>query len=416
MAEIFVRYIMIKKDVNKEEFQLIDKVRQFFKENYDTDQLKGIINIEKTELSYYIKPNSDATRCFVSFTAKGHIRTVSKCIEDVTRKLESSKLQKYFSPLKAYDGLSKYYCEKLYPKYSEYERKIRCMVLLIVTKAYGKGWVETTIKGKLQKNVTTKARANINRINMEEILEYFDLSDLENYLFAPQEIDIAEFIENELAPEKLALLDKTQICLLIENARRPSCLWERLFTDVGNVEEWKKIIKSVHDVRNCVAHNKKLSKKEYDETLKTLKKINSKLDAEIDEIIVQELEAEKRIDILGNFAFTTQKLKLEQSAYIGMNVLLEEFGQKVKELIKPIEKNLQSKISEKFKERTTFDTKKLCEEKYFKDVQEFTNNIISHDNRKIISDAIKDFKTEMGIDQEQINAFRIATKFEKFES
>lgn len=62
MAEIFVRYIMIKKDVNKEEFQLIDKVKQFFKENYDIDQLEGIINIEKGELSYYIKPNSDATR------------------------------------------------------------------------------------------------------------------------------------------------------------------------------------------------------------------------------------------------------------------------------------------------------------------------------------------------------------------
>ena len=70
MAEIFVRYIMIKKDVNKEEFQLIDKVKQFFKENYDIDQLEGIINIEKGELSYYIKPNSDATRCFVSFVAK----------------------------------------------------------------------------------------------------------------------------------------------------------------------------------------------------------------------------------------------------------------------------------------------------------------------------------------------------------
>ena len=55
MAEIFVRYIMIKKDVNKEEFQLIDKVKQFFKENYDIDQLEGIINIEKGELSYYIK-------------------------------------------------------------------------------------------------------------------------------------------------------------------------------------------------------------------------------------------------------------------------------------------------------------------------------------------------------------------------
>ena len=103
MAEIFVRYIMIKKDVNKEEFQLIDKVKQFFKENYDIDQLEGIINIEKGELSYYIKPNSDATRCFVSFVAKGHIRIISKAIEDVNYKLKSSKFQKYFYILKAYD-------------------------------------------------------------------------------------------------------------------------------------------------------------------------------------------------------------------------------------------------------------------------------------------------------------------------
>ena len=43
------------------------------------------------------------------------------------------------------------------------------MVLLIVTKAYGKGWVANTVKGELQKNVTTKARGNINRIPMEDI-------------------------------------------------------------------------------------------------------------------------------------------------------------------------------------------------------------------------------------------------------
>ena len=85
----------------------------FFKENYDIDQLEGIINIEKGELSYYIKPNSDATRCFVSFVAKGHIRIISKAIEDVNYKLKSSKFRKYFYILKAYDGLSKYYCEIL---------------------------------------------------------------------------------------------------------------------------------------------------------------------------------------------------------------------------------------------------------------------------------------------------------------
>lgn len=415
MAEIFVRYIMIKKDVNKEEFQLIDKVKQFFKENYDIDQLEGIINIEKGELSYYIKPNSDATRCFVSFVAKGHIRIISKAIEDVNYKLKSSKFRKYFYILKAYDGLSKYYCEKLYPKYSEYERKLRCMVLLIVTKAYGKGWVANTVKGELQKNVTTKARGNINRIPMEDILEYFDLSDLENYLFAPQEIDIAEFVEKELSPEKLALLDKAQICLLIKKARRPSCLWERIFTGVGNVEEWKEITKSVHDVRNCVAHNKKLSKEECDETLKTLKKINSKLDAEIDAIIVQEIEDEKKIDILGNFAFTTQKLKIEQSEHIGMDILLKEFSRKVKELATPIEKKWQSEISEVLKKSMNSEVKRLYEDEYHKNISQVVNAITLNDNWKNISDEIKKLKKDMAIEQEQINAIRLATKFEKVE-
>ena len=63
------------------------------------------------------------------------------------------------------------------------------------------------------------------------------------------------------------------------------------------------------------------------------------MDAEIDAIIVQEIEDEKKIDILGNFAFTTQKLKIEQSEHIGMDILLKEFSRKVKELATPIEKN-----------------------------------------------------------------------------
>lgn len=241
------------------------------------------------------------------------------------------------------------------------------------------------------------------------------MSDLENYLFAPQEIDIAEFVEKELSPEKLALLDKAQICLLIKKARRPSCLWERIFTGVGNVEEWKEITKSVHDVRNCVAHNKKLSKEECDETLKTLKKINSKLDAEIDAIIVQEIEDEKKIDILGNFAFTTQKLKIEQSEHIGMDILLKEFSRKVKELATPIEKKWQSEISEVLKKSMNSEVKRLYEDEYHKNISQVVNAITLNDNWKNISDEIKKLKKDMAIEQEQINAIRLATKFEKFE-
>ena len=416
MAEIFMRYIMIKNDANKEEFELIDKVRQFFKENYDIDQLEGIINIKKGELNYCIKQNNDVTRCFVSLVSRGHIRTVSKCIEDVICKLESSELKKYFFPLKAYDGLSKYYCEKLYPKYSEYERKLRYMVLLVVTKAYGKGWIANTIKGKIEKNVSAKARNSINRIHMNDILEYFDLNDLENYLFAPPEMDVVQFVENELTPEKLSALNKGQICLLIENIRRPSCLWERIFTDVGTAEEWKNLTKAVHGIRNCVAHNKKISKKQYDDTLKILTKINNRLDVAIDTVITQELEETKKIDILGTFAAITEKLKLDQSEYIGMNILLKEFGRKTSELIKPIEKKLHPEIVDEIKKSVNLDAIKLYDEKYRKSIQKFANNFVLPDNWENRSGMIKELKDGVELGQEQINAIRIAAKFEKLEA
>lgn len=416
MAEIFMRYIMIKNDANKEEFELIDKVRQFFKENYDIDQLEGIINIKKGELNYCIKQNNDVTRCFVSLVSRGHIRTVSKCIEDVICKLESSELKKYFFPLKAYDGLSKYYCEKLYPKYSEYERKLRYMVLLVVTKAYGKGWIANTIKGKIEKNVSAKARNSINRIHMNDILEYFDLNDLENYLFAPPEMDVVQFVENELTPEKLSALNKGQICLLIENIRRPSCLWERIFTDVGTAEEWKNLTKTVHGIRNCVAHNKKISKKQYDDTLKILTKINNRLDVAIDTVITQELEETKKIDILGTFAAITEKLKLDQSEYIGMNILLKEFGRKTSELIKPIEKKLHPEIVDEIKKSVNLDAIKLYDEKYRKSIQKFANNFVLPDNWENRSGMIKELKDGVELGQEQINAIRIAAKFEKLEA
>lgn len=169
----------------------------------------------------------------------------------------------------------------------------------------------------------------------------------------------------------------------------------------------------VHVTRNSVAHNKKLSKQQYDETLKTLKKISDRLDVAIDTVITHEMEVVKKIDILGAFANVTEKLKLGQSEYTGMNVLLVEFGKKAKELVKPIEEKLCPEIVDAIKESASWDLMKSCDKKYRKGIETCINN----DNWKNISAAIKEVKTgmEMVIDQEQINAIRIASKFEKFE-
>lgn len=72
---------------------------------------------------------------------------------------------------------------KLYPHYAVYERKVRYMILLMVTRSYGDKWVDNTIDDDTKTSISEKARSGFSNINMDEVLEYFDLAELENYLF-----------------------------------------------------------------------------------------------------------------------------------------------------------------------------------------------------------------------------------------
>lgn len=155
--------------------------------------------------------------------------------------INTSGILKYFHILKIYDGLSEYYCKKLYPKYAQYERKLRYMILIIVTKAYGAGWVENTVDKNAKQSISGRAHNSFSNLKMDEILEYLELGEIENYLFLPPDIDVKMCLEKEFTPEKIDSLEKEEICLLLDQIRNPKCLWERVFTEIGDVNEWKSI-------------------------------------------------------------------------------------------------------------------------------------------------------------------------------
>lgn len=351
MAKIEIDYVFTKKDrKDKEKYKLIDIIQRFFNENYGVDAKEGILNIEKCEVNYSIKRSSDIDRCFLTLTVNGHIRSVASGIGDVTDKLQRSGLQKYFHRVKVYDGLSEYYCEKLYPKYAEYERKLRYMVLLIVTKAYGTG-VISSIDTTIQESVKNKAHKNINNISVESIFEYFELKDLENYLFLPPEVDMKVFVNEELTPQRIEELDKSEICELIEDAKHPTCLWERIFSDIGIMKEWKSAMEEVHNVRNSVAHHKTITEEEYRKTQKQLKKIRSMLDTAINETMLKEFANEKMADILGNFAVLVGRVLVsKQINYLSIGKILLAFNKKMQDIVKPIEQEFQASVVKAIKE------------------------------------------------------------------
>ena len=257
-------------------------------------------------------------------------------LETIHIALKSSPLQKYFHVVKSYDGVSASYCERLYPKYAEYERKLRSMILIIVVKAYGSNWIETVPKD-IEDSISKKARVKeISRLAFDEILEYADLAELENYLFEPNQTDFEQFVKKELRPEKIKDLEKEEIMQMVADVLFPTCLWERVFSDIGDMKDWKKALKKVHDIRNGVAHHKTITREQYKDTLKQLRNVIKMIDIAIKQVKKEEFENTKSIDILGNFVFFAGKnpfVLLQKDSLIDV---VSNFNKRMQELVKPI--------------------------------------------------------------------------------
>ena len=79
-------------------------------------------------------------------------------------------------------------------------------------------------------------------------------------------------------------------------------------------------MEDIHNIRNSVAHQKKVSAKQYYDTLKQLNNINCKLDSAIEVAVSREITESKKIDILGSFASLASKLIMKD---ININIVID---------------------------------------------------------------------------------------------
>ena len=350
VAHILMKYLLIKKNGNDTNEDLQDILNGFLNEKYNINHDRTTFIIDRSTFEYEINQSIDKERCFLTISSDENIRETAKNIENMAIDINTSGILKYFHILKIYDGLSEYYCKKLYPKYAQYERKLRYMILIIVTKAYGAGWVENTVDKNAKQSISGRAHNSFSNLKMDEILEYLELGEIENYLFLPPDIDVKMCLEKEFTPEKIDSLEKEEICLLLDQIRNPKCLWERVFTEIGDVNEWKKYMKDIHNIRNSVAHQKKITPKQYYDTLKQLNNINCELDSAIEVAVSKEITESKKIDILGSFASLAGKLIMKN---INLNIvgdMLKAFSERVNELVKPVEMNFNPEIVDSIRE------------------------------------------------------------------
>ena len=302
MAEIKMSYIIIENNIDEK--RTTEQIILSCLDSSEYERREGYLwSDEDEKVQYTIRNKKNSQRYYLEIISKLRVNRGTEVLLHLDKCLLESTEQRYINIVRVYDGVSAAFCEKLYPKYGAFERQLRQLILLVLTKAFGINWRNETIPTEKLNDMKRTAKG---ALSLSETLEQLDLATMESYLFDKREVNYQTFFNEKLDAEVLKRKEKDELCNLIEEMR-PRSLWERNFGMVGKQETWEKQILEIHQCRNKVAHSKKVSKKEYDDINKKMNKLNKDLRIAISELECKDFENVEAVDILSSFALTVGK-------------------------------------------------------------------------------------------------------------
>lgn len=211
MAEIKMSYIFIEKQ--KHESKTMREILLEIIDNTVETRDDEFLKVDNVDASYRIIQKKILNDVFRN-DFEGKSDSIHSGITKIDKALFTSNQQRYYHSIRDYDGISENFCKKLYPKYAEFERKLRSLVLFILTKAYGSNWRTETVSEEMLSVLQEKAHGNV---SLNETLENMDLVTLEKYLFEQRHVDYPNIINEQLSPKCLEKLKKKKYVRLLKN-------------------------------------------------------------------------------------------------------------------------------------------------------------------------------------------------------
>lgn len=175
--------------------------------------------------------------------------------------------------------LSKYYSEKLYPLFHDFEIGLRQTLHLALSSSIGQNWDASFFAAQKLK----KKKNDIKGKSSEHIIEEFDLTDLTNFLFEKSIINFYGGEKNRLVSVNYYENIEEIILDLIkyDGKLELTSLWKAIIVPQGfSYYSEKTLIKKfarLKKIRNNVAHNKKVTFKQFTESRDFLVEFNIKL-------------------------------------------------------------------------------------------------------------------------------------------
>ena len=348
-----MEYILIKKNKtkkikNKDEniivipsspLQLIeknfDKVKVNKISNEDEEILRsnwdGTFSVNDTEISFSIKQYSKHKLSYLSIYTKVNNIDNMESIDEKINKI----MGKSYIVITSYDCISELYCNKIYKKLNNFERKLKELIFDIYTFSYGINYYDRNFSDELKSKVKKSRDKSISTDTkdieqLKQSLYELDYNDIMELLFTPKWLLDDEKDKFDLI-EKIDKLSSKELRNCIENIR-PKSDWDRLFLpQIGEIPNIEESIDELRKLRNKVAHCKFFRKEHYEECLELLKILNRHIN--------------KALKIVMNIDF--QELNAQYASnelYIALETLQESLS--------AMSKNITNMMAESFKNLT----------------------------------------------------------------
>ncbi|QMT16235.1 hypothetical protein H1Q58_09615 [Planococcus maritimus] len=276
-----------------------------------------------------------------------------------------------------WDDISFYYSQKAYPLIHESENLMRKLITKFMLINVGVGWTKDSIPEEVRNSVKDSKK--------DETTDYLyktDFIQLANFLFK----EYSPMPINNLMQKLKTIEDVTQISLVELKEYVPKSNWERYFSALVDCEaeyldkRWKRL----YDLRNKIAHNSILNRRDYEEIVKIVTEVREELEKAIEsldkihvseedkEVVTENLASGSNDDFLN---FLNEYKALERVIQMGAMNLGRESKSLSKNLNTVVENGLIDKVFAK----------------EVKDIQAVRNIIIHQSNISVNYEHLKEW-------------------------
>lgn len=306
--------------------KIADEDKEILRSNWD-----GKFIVNKTEITFSIKQYEKHKLSYLNINMKGNN---IQNIEIVDEKINNIMTDNYIV-ITSYDSISEFYCNKIYKKLNNFERKLKELIFDIYTFSYGINYYKRNFSDDLKikvKRLSDKSIATDTKEveQLKQSLYELDYNDIMELLFTPKWLEDDEKDKLDLMRKiEEGKLSSDELIDCIDNIR-PKSDWDRLFLpQIGELSDIEKSIDQLRKLRNRVAHCKFFRKEHYEECLDLLKILNKQISKALKIVMnidFQELNAQYANDILRKGLATLQESLSAFSKNI-VNLMHEAFNQ-----------------------------------------------------------------------------------------